>query len=124
MFDNIKMRLALIWVALTKKYFFVTATSTFIIGKNKFCYERLPVETFKRNVFLKATSEMALKLRKDCNKEINLISTVPIKVGELIDFLSKHDKNKIIQIESSSGEYQPESLHRLTETKTSILLES
>ena len=64
MLDNIKMRLALIWIALTKKYFFVTATSTFIVGKKKFCYEKLPTETFKRNIFLEATSGMALKLKE------------------------------------------------------------
>ena len=61
--DNIKMRLALIWVALTKKYFFVTATSTFVVGEKKYCYENLPTGIFgrtKRNIFLEATSQLPL----------------------------------------------------------------
>ena len=53
-----------------------------------------------------------------------IISQEPIKVKELIEYLSKYDGEKIVQIESSWGEYSPDEIHEIKETNNTIILSS
>lgn len=55
---------------------------------------------------------------------MSIISREPIKVKELIEYLSKYDREKVVQIESSWGEYSPDEIHEIKETDNTIILSS
>ena len=55
---------------------------------------------------------------------MSVISKEPIKVKELIKYLSQFDGEMIVQVESTWGEYAPDEINQIKESEDKIILSS